>query len=358
MTSKLRKPNLSGKTTVFQSKGARRAGSTSPSGSLSPRSAVFSAGLGPPSSNQPNSDKKLLDELSKVKEERDRFSRQASNAKCQLLERDNEVKNLQKIVDSHNSMPNGVTNTAAEQQNYFKAVIQRMPDGASFDVLDYLQRWNSELLMKIRDQALEIAELTTNRGSGEQDDIVKSLSKQVADLSQRLKDCKSVASSLMSPMSTPPVSPPPKSKDSVTRSASTGYQNAPSLPLELRRLLSSIPEPLSDDVRNRTFLSQLRDVTSRLRISSTTTTPDDSRGYANPNRVTVQTSTVRRSASAGLSSLFMNSFVVFFVDQFKKEYIKQKNRAISTKENRCFSKNQKFGFKRKRYAERCYNNIN
>eukprot|EP01060_Flectonema_neradi_P034905 TRINITY_DN6261_c0_g1_i1.p1 TRINITY_DN6261_c0_g1~~TRINITY_DN6261_c0_g1_i1.p1 ORF type:complete len:349 (+),score=58.97 TRINITY_DN6261_c0_g1_i1:1028-2074(+) len=298
MSSKLKKPTVSGKTTVFQSKGARKTSSTAPSGSLSPRSAVFSAGLGPPTSGQPSNEKRLQEELSKVKEERDRFSRQAANAKCQLAERDNEVKNLQKIIDSNNQMPNGVTGSAAEQQNYFKAVIQNMPDNTSINLVDYLQRWNNELLIRIRDQALEIAELTTQRsGSGGQEDLVKSLSKQVADMSQRLKDCKMAASQNMSPMTSPPVSPPPKAKDPVTRSASTGYQSSPSLPADLRKLLCSLPEPLSDDLRNRTFLSQLRDIASRLRITSNSAS-DDSRGYSNPNRVTLQPSAIRRSASA------------------------------------------------------------
>ncbi|KAJ9472708.1 hypothetical protein DIPPA_12581 [Diplonema papillatum] len=143
---------------------------------ISPRSAVFSAGLSPP---HPNADKKLFEELAKVKEDKEKLTRTVAALKAQLQERELENKVLTQDIEQ---LMTGIIpeqdmlKTAAftEQVNFFKAA-SHMPLGVPLsassnnssshsipgnaEMMAFLQNWNAELLARISDQCFEIAEL-------------------------------------------------------------------------------------------------------------------------------------------------------------------------------------------------------
>eukprot|EP01059_Diplonema_ambulator_P012538 TRINITY_DN2289_c0_g1_i1.p1 TRINITY_DN2289_c0_g1~~TRINITY_DN2289_c0_g1_i1.p1 ORF type:complete len:392 (+),score=29.32 TRINITY_DN2289_c0_g1_i1:57-1232(+) len=286
-SSKLRevkKPVVGGvKPPVFQSKGiGRRSVGASgtgqvKSGGLSPRSAVFSAGLAPPG----HPDKKLMDEVQKLREERDKLNRSVAALKVQLSEKETEIRNLSSAVEQMFAMD--VPEEEADDEEFMEHVmyLQNVPSkaAAGVDMMTFLQEWNRELLQRVSSQAFEIADLVVGGKDGK-DAVIEGLTGQVKSLTAKLLFLNEVkgksTKSSLSPLSSPPASPPHLTHP-PKRSAATSYQSPPTshhaVPPELKRLLSSIPPPDTSPDACTPYLSLLRDTASRLHITDPTDHP-------------------------------------------------------------------------------------
>eukprot|EP01064_Diplonema_japonicum_P015852 TRINITY_DN2378_c1_g1_i1.p1 TRINITY_DN2378_c1_g1~~TRINITY_DN2378_c1_g1_i1.p1 ORF type:complete len:415 (+),score=73.87 TRINITY_DN2378_c1_g1_i1:64-1245(+) len=290
--------------TVFQSKGGGRrsvGNGVAKSGSLSPRSAVFSAGMAPPG----HPDKKLMDELNKVREEKDRLHRSVAALKVQLSEKETEIKNMSLTIEQLyvSDIPDEGRQCEAfmDHVQYLQGIPAKAAAATSFDMLTFLQEWNKELLHKISCQALEIADVVTGSKQGK-DNLIESLSHQVRNLTSKLlvlSDAKPKAAvkCIVSPSSSPPASPAHVSK----RSAVTSYQNSPAnvVPAELKRLLAAVPPPESPHDAYTPYLACLRDAAARLHLSPEVGPSAENKEHPKPvNPKAVSTAPPRRSASA------------------------------------------------------------